>query len=134
MQILWVLLYLITVAASILLVFFIFTIATKLGRFVGGLLSRFLVPLVVTTGGFLLLLIQEFTTKINARNAFLRHKDQSKQGQFFLTRLFIAGRNLQLALLGFVVFAGLLLITWQMRYWTRRNDGRRQELADLHRD
>jgi uncharacterized membrane protein len=134
MQILWVLLYLITVAASIVLIFFLFTVHVKLGRLVGGLLSRFMTPLVVTTGAVFLLLIQEITTRVNARNSLLRHRDEPERGQFFVSQMFRASRNLYLALVGFAVFAGLLLITWQMRYWTRRNDGLKQELADLHRD
>jgi hypothetical protein len=132
MSLIWIALYLLTFAASVILLFFLFTITTGLGRRVALLVYRFWVPLGAIAGVFLLVIIQEIS---NVRRSTHRLHDSTEklvdsEVRFHrLGGMFYAQRNLYLAIVGFIVFAGLLLIAWQVQSWTARNDALKRELA-----
>ena len=135
MNIFWLLSLIITTTASIFLFLFFISFflpkGTKLSNFIAKIIFRLWIPILSLSGIFILLIVQE----IGAINHVSQQYYQAKNGSassdnlfFYAAELFRTQRNFYISILGLLVLFSLLIISWQVHSWTKKNEQLQGEL------
>ena len=132
MNIFWVIALAITLLCLSLLIlifisFLIPRIGTKIAWEIARIVYRFKIQIMVTSCVFILLFAQELAVCRSA--AKKRNEDHSKGEVFFFeaSQLFKAQRNLYIVIFGLTVQFGLLVVSWQINAWVKRNNGLKEK-------
>ncbi|KAH0792766.1 hypothetical protein GPJ56_003389 [Histomonas meleagridis] len=132
MNIFWVLALAITLLClSLLILIFISFLVPRIGiniaNKIAQIVYRFKIQIMVTSCVFILLFAQELS--VCRMTSKKRNNDHSQGDVFFFeaSQLFKAQRNLYIVVFGITVQFGLLIVSWQINSWVKRNNGLREK-------